>query len=149
MLTRSIQYTWIFGINMMIRVGLGGWSAWIVYVLVGIMQVVLVVMGIAFAIRDGNQPRKERITSVPGSYDGSDSFDSRWTLYAPRARTTSTVSHGTRSVRSGVAPDERRPLLGSPVLRQDYRATSGVSHGSKPIADSEDRGVTRADRTRA
>ena len=36
----------------MIRVGLAGWSAWIVYVLVGTMQIVLIAFAIIFAIRD-------------------------------------------------------------------------------------------------
>lgn len=44
-------YTWIFGISMIIRVGIKGWSAWIVYVFVGTMQVVLIGFAIVFALR--------------------------------------------------------------------------------------------------
>ena len=45
-------YTWIFGISMIVRVGLQGWSAWIIYVLVGTMQVVLIGFAIACRIRE-------------------------------------------------------------------------------------------------
>lgn len=47
-------YTWIFGINMIVRVGLSGWSAWIVYVLVGTMQLVLIGFAVMFAISGQN-----------------------------------------------------------------------------------------------
>lgn len=48
-------YTWTFGINMIIRVGVNGWSAWIVYVLVGTMQLVLIGFAITFSLRPSNQ----------------------------------------------------------------------------------------------
>lgn len=44
-------YTWIFGISMIVRVGISDWSAWIVYVLVGTMQLVLIVFAIIFSLR--------------------------------------------------------------------------------------------------
>lgn len=48
-------YTWTFGINMIVRVGIKGWSAWIVYVLVGTMQLVLIGFAITFSLRPSNQ----------------------------------------------------------------------------------------------
>ena len=47
-------YTWIFGISMIIREGMRGWSAWIIYVLVGIMQIVLIGFAIVFGLRQRN-----------------------------------------------------------------------------------------------
>lgn len=44
----TTPYTWIFGISMIARVGTSGWSAWIVYVLVGLMQVVLLILAAVF-----------------------------------------------------------------------------------------------------
>ncbi|KAI6902384.1 hypothetical protein KC318_g7480 [Hortaea werneckii] len=123
-------YTCIFGINMIIRLGLRGWSAWIVYVLVGTMQVLLAGMGISFAVRDRKKPKGERKPSVPAEDDcaASPSFDSRWNLYASRARAASSLSQGTRSTRSGVAPDERRPLLASCAADiPDYQTTPTAS----------------------
>ncbi|KAK6206096.1 hypothetical protein LQW54_007931 [Pestalotiopsis sp. IQ-011] len=88
-------YTWIFGINMVIRVGFAGWSAWIVYILVGTMQIVLITMGIAFAVRDYKHPPEDPRASRDSlqlSFDG-------W-------------NGSRRSLASSqVAPDERRPLL--------------------------------------
>ncbi|KAI7218569.1 hypothetical protein KC333_g3504 [Hortaea werneckii] len=119
-------YTWIFGINMIIRLGFRGWSAWIVYVLVGTMQVLLAGMGICFAVRDHQKPREERKASVSAEDDcaANPRSDSRWDLYASRARASSSLSRGARSMRSDIAPDERRPLLASCTAeRPDYQTT--------------------------
>lgn len=82
---------------MIIRVGLAGWSAWVVYILVGTMQLVLIAMGLSFKIKGETQPHEQRRPSVIAVH-----FDG-WN-----------TSH--RSVASSnVAPDERRPLLASPM----------------------------------
>ncbi|KAI7530580.1 hypothetical protein KC331_g14587 [Hortaea werneckii] len=139
-----VPYTWIFGINMIIRLGLRGWSAWIVYVLVGTMQVLLAGMGICFAVRDHQKPKDERKASVPAEDDcaASPSFDSRWNLYASRARASSSLSRGARSTRSDVAPDERRPLLASSAAeRPDYQTTPTASRSR-----TEERDTCRTER---
>lgn len=51
----TAPYTWIFGISMILRVGIEGWSAWIVYVLVGTMQLVLIGFAIVFSMQPPNQ----------------------------------------------------------------------------------------------
>jgi len=53
-----IQATWIFAFSLIARLGTEGWSAWIVYVLVGVMQVVIIVTAIVFAIQDRQKARK-------------------------------------------------------------------------------------------
>ncbi|THV65158.1 hypothetical protein D6D29_10605 [Aureobasidium pullulans] len=60
-------YTWIFGINMILRLGLSGWSVWIVYVLVGIMQLTLIVTAIIYMIRDNRKARRADATSATAS----------------------------------------------------------------------------------
>lgn len=83
---------------MIVRVGLPGWSAWAVYMLVGTMQLVLIAMGASFKVTGETQPHEQRRPSVIAMH-----FDG-WNASA-------------RSVASsagGVAPDERRPLLAGP-----------------------------------
>ncbi|KAK5070904.1 hypothetical protein LTR64_003878 [Lithohypha guttulata] len=92
-------YTWIFGINMMIRVGLAGWSAWIVYVLVGTMQIVLIVTAIIFAVRDRKSGNESKHPSEDPSFNG-------WnTTLRPRQ------GSGTSHAPSNISPDERSPLI--------------------------------------
>lgn len=50
-----VPYTWIFGISMIVRVGIKGWSAWIIYVLVGTMQLILIGFAIVFSSRSSVQ----------------------------------------------------------------------------------------------
>lgn len=95
---------------MVIRVGLAGWSAWIVYILVGIMQLVLIVMGTTFLIRDLRNPPED-----------------------PRARRASLQldfkgwNGSKRSLASSqVAPDERRPLLAEPQRPSDHPSMNGA-----------------------
>ncbi|KUI59782.1 hypothetical protein VP1G_06993 [Cytospora mali] len=107
----SAPYTWIFGINMIVRVGLAGWSAWVVYILVGTMQLILIAMGVSFKVTGETQPHEQRRPSIIAMH-----FDG-WN-----------ASH--RSVASSnIAPDERRPLLASPMRHASD--TMGTSRGSE------------------
>lgn len=65
-------YTWIFGISMIIRVGINGWSAWIVYVLVGTMQVVLIGFAIVFSLRKKQQSDDESDTKDETLWRGAE-----------------------------------------------------------------------------
>jgi hypothetical protein len=118
-----MQYTWIFCINMMIRVGIAGWSAWIVYVLVGSMQLTLIAMAICFAIRDHNLAKEgKQHCEVPPEFEG-------WNTWTG-SRRGSIMSHAP----SNLAPDERSPLLHqnsserSPLLHQDSNERSPLRH---------------------
>ncbi|KIW12188.1 hypothetical protein PV08_09464 [Exophiala spinifera] len=114
-------YTWIFGINMMIRVGQKDWSAWIVYVLVGTMQVVLIVMAICFAIRDRNLAKEgKQHCSVPPEFEGWNTV-STWTS---RSRQTSILSHRA----SNVGPDERSPLIRSQLSPREVSHKQANHH---------------------
>ncbi|TKA79064.1 hypothetical protein B0A55_02515 [Friedmanniomyces simplex] len=93
-------YTWIFCVNMMIRVGLEAWSVWTVYLLVGTMQLILIGMGIFFAIRDRKESDEGKSTAVH-----EEDFES-WNAYV-RSRAPSNVSQAP----SNLAPDERSLLL--------------------------------------
>jgi len=84
---------------MMIRVGFGGWSAWIVYVLVGTMQIVLIVFAAIFAIRDRKKDKEDKSASIVPQFEG-------W-ANSRRERRDSGLSHAP----SNIAPDERSPLL--------------------------------------
>jgi hypothetical protein len=87
---------------MILRVGLAGWSAWFVYVLVGTMQIILLTMAISFAVRDSKLAREgKQHCATPAHLEGwgPDSFN--------RPRTGSILSHAP----STLAPDERSPLL--------------------------------------
>ncbi|KAK4539336.1 hypothetical protein LTR36_000767 [Oleoguttula mirabilis] len=101
----SAPFTWIFGVNMMIRVGIKGWSVWIVYVLVGTMQLLLVAMGIYFIVRERNKVEDTTAASVAPEYEHFE--DWHLSIGRSRSRTQSMVSYA----QSNMAPDERRPLL--------------------------------------
>lgn len=66
--------------------GAEGWSAWIVYVLVGTMQVTIVITAIVFAIRDRRNARKGMGDS--GIHDSStnDETNERTALLASERR---------------------------------------------------------------
>lgn len=109
----STQYTWIFGINMMVRVGLRGWSSWIVYIIVGIMQVGLIGMGIIFKMREREKHDPEEHGKAPSLLD-------HFKVPGWNRSSQSVAS-------SSMPPDERRPLLAGHTLSGDSnnRATSG------------------------
>ncbi|KAK6515851.1 hypothetical protein TWF281_004442 [Arthrobotrys megalospora] len=70
MLALSTPSTWIFGFSLISRVGFAGWSAWIVYVLVGTMQLILIGTAILFAIRDyqhGEPGKNTTDTGIQGN----------------------------------------------------------------------------------
>jgi len=58
-----LQATWIFAFSLISRVGVEGWSAWIVYVLIGTVQVALVITAIVFAMRDRRKVRGNTSTN--------------------------------------------------------------------------------------
>jgi hypothetical protein len=85
---------------MIIRVGITGWSVWIVYVLVGTMQIILIIMAICFTVRDRRLAKEgKQHCSTPAHLEGWDSFN--------RPRAGSVMSHAP----SHLTPDERSPLI--------------------------------------
>lgn len=124
------QYTWLFGLNLAIRVGPAGWSAWIVYLLVGTMQLVLIAMGVSFKLTGETAPDEIK---RPGSivnfhFDG-------WVPESQSRRNSMASSH--------LAPDEHRPLLAGWLARP----VSGSKSRSRPRASpAPDRGRAAAGR---
>lgn len=100
---------------MVVRVGLPGWSAWVVYMLVGTMQLVLIAMGISFKVAGETQPHEQRRPSVIAMhFDGWD---------ASRRSVAS----------SNVAPDERRPLMSmSPPPPPPLHSRDGNAAAASP-----------------
>ena len=86
---------------MLIRVGLEAWSVWTVYLLVGTMQLVLIGMGIYFAIRDRKEAQEEKSTAVE-----EEDFVEGWNAYV-RSRAASNISQAP----SPLGADERSLLL--------------------------------------
>lgn len=105
------QYTWIFGINMIIRLGLSGWSVWIVYVLVGIMQLILIITAILYIIRDNRKARRADATSATGSNrrDVSESPSTR--ALRPQLASWNSFAAGAAAESDGGEGSERTPLL--------------------------------------
>ncbi|KAI0136156.1 hypothetical protein BJ170DRAFT_600541 [Xylariales sp. AK1849] len=113
----SAPYTWIFGTNMIIRVGLKGWSAWIVYLLVGMMQLVLIVTGIFFLIRDRRRPREVKLRNNVHLYFRG------WN------------QSGRSIASSNIAPDERRSLLPKQPSSNDHLRRPDLSE--RPASDDQ------------
>ncbi|RYP48883.1 hypothetical protein DL768_005307 [Monosporascus sp. mg162] len=104
----SAPYTWAFGISLAVRFGLVGWSTWIVYLLVGTMQFVLIVTGVVFLVRERRHPGEAKRASIRVDF-------AEW-------------NNSRRSVASShIAPDERRPLLPQP-RSSDGRSPSAQRH---------------------
>jgi len=85
---------------MILRYGLRGWSVWIVYVLVGTMQLILIAMGIAFMIRDRNATEKGDDSAIEGDFEVYHAY------VRSRAPSTASFAPGTNPV-----PNERSTLL--------------------------------------
>jgi len=104
MLALSTPSTWLFAFSLISRVGFAGWSAWIVYVLVGTMQIVLIATAILFAIRDyqHGEPGKNTIENGMQGNVWGDSY-------------SISSEEGDYEVDDddSIAPDERMSLLGS------------------------------------
>ncbi|KAF3930127.1 hypothetical protein ABW19_dt0207525 [Dactylella cylindrospora] len=114
MLALSTPSTWIFAFSLISRVGFAGWSAWIVYVLVGSMQVILIATAILFAIRDirHGEPGKNTIeTGVQGN---------AWDSYS----VSSEEGEYDTDDESFAAPDENMSLLGSKRSRRNRQRGS-------------------------
>ncbi|KAF3923654.1 hypothetical protein ABW21_db0207534 [Orbilia brochopaga] len=113
MLVIALPSTWIFAFSLIGRVGMAGWSVWIVYVLVGSMQVVLVGTAILYAVRDyqHGEPGKNTIeTGMQGNAWLDDySINGEEGEYEADAD-------------SMIAPDERMGLLNSKRIQKgrDY-----------------------------
>lgn len=103
---------------MALRVGAQGWSAWVVYVLVGTMQLALIAMGAWYKLAGETQPHEVRRKSLIAlHFDGWDG----------------TVA----------ACDERSPLLASPMRptsegesRPMMSSVSPASRGQDGLAES-------------
>jgi hypothetical protein len=108
-LTFNEQYTWIFGVNMIVRLGISGWSVWIVYVLVGIMQLILIITAIVYMVRDNRKARRANATSTGNSSrrDVSESPSTR-ALRPQLASWNSFAAAGPTEAEEG---NERTPLL--------------------------------------
>jgi hypothetical protein len=98
---------------MIIRLGFEGWSVWIVYVLVGIMQLTLIITAFVYMVRDHRKARRANATSTGDNSfrrDVSESPSTRalrpqlasWNSFAAGA------GAGTAENEDG---DERTPLL--------------------------------------
>lgn len=103
MLALSTPSTWIFAFSLISRVGFAGWSAWIVYVLVGSMQLILIATAILFAIRDYQHGEPGKNTIETGM-QGNAWLDS----YSISSEEGEYVGPDDEST---VAPDERMSLL--------------------------------------
>jgi hypothetical protein len=103
-LTLSAPYTWIFGVSMMIREGLDGWSVWVVYILVGVMQLVLISMGISYELKSLRRAAQnaERIARGPPERP-LNRLNLQFRGWNASRHSMAPSSH--------LAPDETRPLL--------------------------------------
>lgn len=99
---------------MIVRTGLRGWSAWIVYIIVGTMQIGLIGMGVIFKRRDIYQKQD------PVDDDNASGLLGHFKIPGWNRSSQSVAS-------SAMPPDERRPLLAGHTLSGDSnnRAASG------------------------
>ena len=98
---------------MIIRLGISGWSVWIVYVLVGIMQAILIVTAIIYMIRDNRKARRADATSATGNSARRDVSESPSTraLRPQLASWNSFAAAGAGHMEGEDGGNERTPLL--------------------------------------
>jgi hypothetical protein len=98
---------------MIIRLGFEGWSVWIVYVLVGVMQLTLIITAFVYMIRDNRKARRADATSTgtnnSSRRDVSESPSTR-ALRPQLASWNSFAAAGAGTVENEDG-DERTPLL--------------------------------------
>ncbi|KAI5241179.1 hypothetical protein E4T43_05684 [Aureobasidium subglaciale] len=106
-------YTWIFGINMIIRLGLSGWSVWIVYVLVGVMQLILIITAFIYMIRDHRKARRADATSATANSSIKRDVSESPSVRAPRPQLDRWNSFAAAAAAAAAAKgqSERTPLL--------------------------------------
>lgn len=96
---------------MIIRLGLSGWSVWIVYVLVGTMQLVLIVTAVVYMIRDRRKARRadQGATATPAT----DANPGRDVSQSPSVRAIRPALEHWNSFAAAPAGEgnERTPLL--------------------------------------
>ena len=95
---------------MIIRLGMSGWSVWIVYVLVGVMQLVLIITAILYIIRDNRKTRRADATSTGNSSSRRDVSESPSTR-ALRPQLASWNSFAAGATEGEAEGGERTPLL--------------------------------------
>ncbi|KAI9728162.1 MAG: hypothetical protein M1828_004623 [Chrysothrix sp. TS-e1954] len=122
----------IFAASLAARLGVAGWSAWSVYIVLGTLQGVLLVMAICFEVRDrrkAKRPKYSKRRSVTGSLvghptpDDVDDFD--------------TEDEGARNV-EGDGEDEDAPLLREPPRWRLNTDKPGVLDPDRLAGDSSD-----------
>lgn len=64
--------SYVFAASLAIRLGVAGWSAWGVYVITGALQGCLLVMAIAFELRDRRQRKAQEDADNEGQSDAAD-----------------------------------------------------------------------------
>jgi len=100
-----IQSTWLFAFSLIARYGIAGWSSWLVMVLVGTMQLVLISTAIYFAIRDRREGRAGKNT-IDRGMQGNAWLDGQQEGYVDYSG-----SRTTRETEEDIAPDEQTPLV--------------------------------------
>lgn len=124
----------IFAASLAARLGVAGWSAWSVYIVLGTLQGVLLTMAICFEVRDrrkAKRPKYHKRRSVTGSLvghpnpDDVDDFD--------------TDDEGGRNV-EGDGHGEASPLLREPPRQYKASDKSGLLSPQRLAGDSSDEG---------
>jgi hypothetical protein len=107
---------------MIIRLGFEGWSVWIVYVLVGIMQLTLIITAFIYMVRDNRKARRADATSATGNSTRRDVSESPSTR-ALRPQLASWNSFAAGAATENADGDERTPLLAKRNLHVEETAS--------------------------
>jgi hypothetical protein len=96
---------------MIIRLGFEGWSVWIVYVLVGIMQLTLIITAFVYMVRDNRKARRADATSTGNNSSRRDVSESPSTrALRPQLASWNSFAAGAGNAENEDG-DERTPLL--------------------------------------
>jgi hypothetical protein len=109
---------------MIIRLGFEGWSVWIVYVLVGIMQLTLIITAFIYMVRDNRKARRADATSATGNSTRRDVSESPSTrALRPQLASWNSFAAGAGVATENADGDERTPLLAKRNLHVEETAS--------------------------
>lgn len=107
----QVPGAFLFAFSLWLRVGWEGWSTWLVYIVTGILQAVVLGLAITYYFRGRNAAQEEDETSVVQSSDEGDSEPSEQTALLGNGHKSRPINATQRSSASGGNTNRQLSML--------------------------------------